>query len=411
MIALQIKVIAKMKTILLVWNYNRPDWIQPFISLKDNFRFVFLSKFYKEEEIATAKALNIPIIYWTDFGSAGAILDKVKPDVILFMSVINFTDIILNYTAQKRKIRTVILQHGLFFDQKTYKENVRSLRERNALVKGRVFVRKRLMQWKIRYIISAVFQGFGFYSTIRLLQYLYDKSRTTDIEALERNRFIEREPNFLLVFTLHNAAVYHERDGLPYNKMKAIGNPFIDAHFQEHTNRKLPFENFILLIDTILYLENSPKKGFGFSKSDAVDVYIKILQYAKVRGKHLVIKLHPFAYNQRPILDDPSVTYIKGEFEATELIKKADSIISFPSTLILPALYYKPVLILNFMKNDFIELLKETKIARVVELNDFSPDIEDPFHNNFVQQWVEEKFLLKADGRSVERLKESLQAI
>src|SRR5687768_8598575 len=90
--------------ILLVWNYERIDCIQPFLDLEDQFHFFFLNKFKEEDDQFAGNAKNIKRIYWTDYSGPGAILDEVKPQAIIFMSLIHFTDIILNSIAKKRKI-------------------------------------------------------------------------------------------------------------------------------------------------------------------------------------------------------------------------------------------------------------------------------------------------------------------
>ncbi len=392
------------KRILLVWNYDRKDWIEPFLNLRDQFHFVFLSKYYEDKDKSASNTLEIEMVYWTDFSSPGEVLKRTQPDAIVFMSISNLPDIILNRVAQKKGISTIILQHGLFYSQETYKERAKLLAKTTGKLLPGTHSPK---SWQVKYFLSGLMQGVSIVDGIRLCRYLFQKRKLTDVIALEKNKFAARMPSKFVVYTKKNGIVYLQRDGATESDMIVIGNPTLDRYFQPGTLTNLPFNNYYLLIDSPLYVEKSASSGFGFSKQRATDIYQGLAGYARARGKKLVIKLHPFSYNEDELLLDPDVIYTRDENDPKDLIACAEAVISFPSTLAIPAIYFKPVILLKFAENSFLDFVSQAGLP-VVSVKEISAESPDPVWIESARKFVLEECLYRADGKSLHRLKDAL---
>lgn len=393
--------------ILLVWNYERIDWIQPFLDLEDQFQFFFLSKFRKKDDQVLTDTKGIQRIYWTDFSSPGALLEKIKPQSIIFMSLIHFTEIVLNCVAKKKNIRTAFFQHGLVFSQDSYRSRIAGLKRQGNSNNG--ISTPIPKKWRIRYLFGAIIQGLGIKGTYSIMRYLLQKQKYTDVIAMEKNQLTERIPDWFIVYTKKNAQVFKERDGAKNEQMIEIGNPSLDFYFKYSVSKELPFGEYFLLIDTPLYVERSRSSGFGFTKEMATDLYRRILGYAKARQKKLVIKLHPFSFNETPLLMDADVFYVKDEYNSRDLMFQANAILSFPSTLAIPAIYFKPTLLLKFNANSFLDFINSKKLLPVVEIEDLSDQSPEPVWNEKARQFVIEECLYKPDGKALLRLKTTFE--
>lgn len=391
--------------ILLVWNYERRDWIQPFLDLSDQFHFIFLSKYSEKDDRFIANTKGIERIYWTSYSSPASIINTVLPEAIAFMSLNNFPDIILNRVAQKKGIPTAILQHGLYFSQGTYKEKIKQTANVGKVAddaSSRVSKR-----WMMQYFLSGICQGMETRQGVSLIKYLFKKTRSSDIETLDKNRFLARMPDKLIVYTKANARVFEERDGLHQSIMIEIGNPALDKYFDQSplVNLDLPFGSYILLIDTPLFIKKGVPRGFGFSLAEAKGFYERILSYARSRQMNLVIKLHPYSYSEDSLLVGKDIFYVKDEYDHKSLIYQANAILSFPSTLAIPAIYFKPVLLLKFGENDFLEIINKNGLLPVVNISELKDSSPDPVWNQEARELLISMCLYKTDGQSLQRLK------
>ena len=112
------KLVKEKKHFLVIWPTIRRDWVSTFYKLEDQFRFTFIpSTFPQEPNFADCFECR----YWSEFSSVQQLLDEVKPDGVIFMSIESGLSMATNYLAQKRGIRTIILQHGIFTNYKDYR--------------------------------------------------------------------------------------------------------------------------------------------------------------------------------------------------------------------------------------------------------------------------------------------------
>ncbi|HKO79457.1 MAG TPA: hypothetical protein VJU78_03640, partial [Chitinophagaceae bacterium] len=144
---------------------------------------------------------------------------------------------------------------------------------------------------------------------------------------------------------------------------------------------------------------------FNYSKEHAETVYRNILGYARSRRKMLVIKLHPFSYFEDEILKEDDVVYVKDEYDHKDLILGADAVLSFPSTLTIPAIYYKPVLLLKFANNDLLELINSNGLLPVIDIFELKHNSPDPVWREEIRDLLIKICLYKTDGQSLQRLK------
>ena len=109
---------ARRLRILLCWGYHRSGWVAPFEQLNGEFDFHYL--FHLSEEEEECSHTNQPRHYWNDFRAAQDILDEIKPDRLVFMSLSGLRPIALNMAARRKGIPTFVVQHGYFRSLENY---------------------------------------------------------------------------------------------------------------------------------------------------------------------------------------------------------------------------------------------------------------------------------------------------
>ena len=99
--------------------------------------------------------------------------------------------------------------------------------------------------------------------------------------------------------------------------------------------------------------------GYGLTIDEVLEYHSNLAKFAESKGLRLVVKLHPYQFPIQEFVSTDSITYVR-EGDVVMLLKQASLIYGFSSTLMLPAIYAKPVGIFTFLQHsDFIEGLSK----------------------------------------------------
>ena len=392
------------KKILLVWNYKRADWISPFVNLSDKFEFVFLSQKRADHDDVS---IDIERIYWYDFPNCNALLKQVRPDKIVFMSLVHGLDIVLNITAKSKNIPTYHLQHGLTLDSDSY-DKYRSYWQTKSDYKKKVITTNRVKKLgnslkELSYYINLALR-FPILA-LKLLYYFFLKLRHGEIVALSKFSFAGMHPDKAISYTKQNAEILKSREKFPEEIFTYIGNPTLDDFFKsfEVSEQEKPF---LLVLETALVRNDDQKGDEGISTDQIISFYKDINDYALRNDLKLKIKRHPYSWSQPYLYSHQNIQFID-EGDLVELIRESNMIIGFRSTAMIPAIYHKNCVLITIYENNFDQYLKEKGLAQVINFSDFAADSIDFSILNRSKDKMDEfvnKYIYQPDGRSTERL-------
>ncbi len=101
--------------ILLVGDYNRSDFLYIAKHFHKEIKFYFIEHLNKNELLNKECFEYGEVLFWKDFAGAYELLDKIKPDKILFYFIESYNHVALNVAAKMKRISTYHLEHGLRF--------------------------------------------------------------------------------------------------------------------------------------------------------------------------------------------------------------------------------------------------------------------------------------------------------
>lgn len=389
--------------ILLCWGYNRSGWIYVFEKLKQDFEFVYI--YYRSIDEEKNPVTDARKIYWDDYTSGKDIIKKIKPVSIVFMAITSGYAIGLNSAAKSMEIPTIILQHGLFRTYQEYrileqmdKANPRKTSITTANKPGSGFTRT--FKFLLRSLpLSSIF------SLPRLLLYFYIQRKKGVYYATAKVFLKYRLADRYICYSPRNAEIHKYLDHISDDDIVYIGVPELDPFFDNAalTPEKKPGK-YHLLIDQP-FAENQ-YFNLPINTDQMNEVYEKLASWCESNDSKLLIKLHPESYKSTWLLKRPSITYVR-DANVVELIKNATGIFGTTSTLMLPAIYLKPVFLLLIHDSSFQQSVLDLGLAKGSDFFHFSVRdiefIEDKNEEKLTQ--FEQDFLFKADGKSAERLK------
>lgn len=354
-----------MKPIVLFnFGYHRRSWIEPIEALEEKIEIVYL--FFIDKSLDKNSFTKKKVIYWNQFKSADDLLNYVKPEKIVLMSLFSGLEILLNYCAKKRNIRTFILQHGMYSNYKDYRSREESRIDRipgveNSLVSFRTidFFRNSL---NYRDVISFIL--FPFYYFLLKRKGFWVASKLVKFDA--------RKPDFYICYTAQNAKIHLELDNPKKSQLFYIGIPDLEKYFKHKHLHNSNVQPYYLLIDQP-FAENQ----FGevlFSINDIKNHYEKLLNYARSNEAVLKIKLHPENYNASWIPDLQGLEFIRDYSNLPELIASAKGCFGYFSTLMLPAIFLNDCVLFKVSENEFQKDVSSLGLATLLEFKSYSVD-------------------------------------
>ncbi|GEM_PF-3364322 len=390
---------------LCAFGYHRQNWIAPLIALEEDVQLVFVFHIYKADE--QIEGLNAKIVYWSDFSSAQDLLDQIKPQKVIFMSIDSPLTIALNSVARKMQIRTVFLQHGLMHSLKMYDE----VQRRGTPLQVKTQEPSKNALARRNFILKFFLSSLRFYN-LKLLIYQFRLSllERKHSKAIAKSKVYSDLvlADKYIVYTRENAKVLSERDKVSDEKLIPVGIPEFDIFFETQSDTETYIEPYMLLIDyPMAEVKEYNNTGAGYTKKEVNNMYLALSDYAKAKGCSLKIKLHPYSYESEFMVQDKNITYLR-HADTKDLILKSKLIFGAVSSLMLPALVFKAVVLIEVFENsDFALRLQELGMCdsfTVKEIINGALISAKPKMNSRNKDLFVNEYLYKTDGQSMKRV-------
>lgn len=383
--------------VLFNFGYHRKGWIAPIERLRDVLDITYI--FFLDPALETARHTTEKVVFWNDFTSAQQLLDKLKPDKIVFMSIDSGLNIVLNHVARKRGVRTYILQHGLLSNYADY-------RSRDRKSKG---MRVPSERPQTSFSTGAFFKSSLSLADLAALWLFplhnYLRKKESQRFADRWVRFNARMPDFYICYTEQNSLIHRQTDAPLPSKFRYIGIPELDEFFV--ARRSSPHHRYFLLIDQP-FADNRYGEHIC-SREQMIAHYETLNNYCVANGARLVVKLHPESYHSDWLPDHENITWLRDTAELPDLVLNAEGCFGYFSTLLLPAIVFNRCVLFRVSENEMQRDAHRFGLAALIDFFNYHPDdfrwdrLSKEGLNEFVQ-----KYLLFADGKSVDRLRDIL---
>lgn len=380
----------KKPTILLIWWYERKDFMEVLKKLKDDYNVILLYYFSKShEKLDQFPDYGLESVYWNDFTSAQHLIQTVKPHTIIFMGLSSLLPMTLNIVAKSRNIPTILLEHGLRDFQNSIRRDLAGTRSKEQKGEEHHKIYSQNKKRNLQFLINSI-RPNNFLSVLKLGKFLFLKRSLPEFLALSKVKFKSRRPTFYFVPSTYYIEQYKFLDGAVPTEFKFIGNLFLDDVIKSINIKEKKNLNYFLLIDQPL---NKPME-------ESKKLFLSNLNEFALNNKcKLLIKLHPRSYNAPPLIEHENIEYLKHVDDIARLMVESTKCYGFFSTLILPIIGNKEVAILSF--EDFAYINRWSEL-RMIE----NQSIENPvftlgelnYKENFETFWNE--FIYTKAGES-----------
>jgi hypothetical protein len=247
---------------------------------------------------------------------------------------------------------------------------------------------------------------------VRTLRFMMDARRTTARDAMRRHVFTDRLPDHYVALSPESAQVHLQLDGVPPDRVACIGLPEYDEIFRS-VPAAVPCDGPVLLLDSP-NAENrwnatttTIQKKIAFLQ--ALDVVVASM------GRQLRVKLHPETYRAEWLPDLVNGAYLR-DANLVEEFTRAAICVGFDSTLMVPAVWLRPTVLVRLRPSRIIDVAAATRSACVVDsIEDIDGEVLDSARVRFAQtnherQAFVRRLAYRPDGRANERLREVLTA-
>lgn len=387
--------------VLLNWDTTRKDLWEPFLEMKDDIDFVVIWA-----DIEKNPCHPFPQISFSDYTSPYKLIDDVRPDRILFFNINSFTHIGLNLAAKNRGIPTFTMHHAIFHSDLIERNREKQKEGVESKAEGGINTNT------VKFYLSAL-RPKNILQLPKYLWFMWLRRNRERLIALEQCVFDGRLPRYYINLSPHNAILSIRVDRITrMDNFKFIGHPFFDSILQD-LNRCADTtqgnsDRYFLLIDfpndenILIFRRMGAERKRKF--------YQNLSALAKQNGCRLKIKLHPRGYNSPLNYEDENVDLIR-EADMAALIHGAEKVLSFFSTLIVPAIYHKGNCYIIYTGDDrkfqdeLVELGVATKLdAYNFSQSDFDKELPADKQSEHFKVFIE-RYLYYTDGKAGQRLK------
>lgn len=393
-----------MKKILAIWPTHREDWILPFKALSNQFEFIFLSGISPDPEKENFVQDFAQTIHWSDYSSAQELLAQIQPDKLVFMSVESGLNIALNVNAKKQNIPTYILQHGIYTNYKDYRNREKiwqkkELAAQNNLAKSSSGFSS--FQW-----INNSLNGNQKLLLFPISLFIKASQKVGPYWAANHLSFEAKKPNQYICFSPFNGTIHKEVDKIGEERIQYIGSPELTQYLKKEND--LIEEDFYLHIDQA-FAENS----FGeetVSKENMIEFYLKLNEFCLQQNAKLYIKLHPESFNSKWLPQDDNIVYLRKVENLNRYVQSAKGCFGFYSTMVIPAVYWKPTILFNIFYSGLQEALQDVEQVKILPFYQFSVDDLNFNKGKLEQEKLISRFFYSKEAISLELLAEILNA-
>lgn len=384
----------KKKTLLLCWLEleGRPEYLSPFKELESEFEIVQLC--YRTRDERTVNESPFKMIYWFDYGSAKALFNTIKPDVVLGNTE-SLLLIALIQVCKKNKVPFFGLQHG--FTTVNYLDI--TLPRKRALEANTGFIKKYLK------IFSFYFSAFNPLQVSKFFQatkFFYDFFKKNTEQALNDNLYQWLAPDFYICFSEFSAVFYKKIYNMEDRQFLYTGVICFDDLFNAAKNPIEQKEKYYLLIDTNFEAYKKP-----ISRETINRCYFELLKFCQAQGAVLKIKLHPWSYKYTDLPEVNGIEFVRqaDPNKLNDLILNAEGCFGFYSTLSFAVVALKKMIQISY-DNVHITDLVDKGITPVVDFFTFkAEDLQFNSSNDAINKEIP-NLLFKTDGMAVQRLKQ-----
>lgn len=371
------------KHFLVIWPTIRKDWVSTFYRLEDRFQFTFIPSTFPQEP-NFADRFNCR--YWSEFSSVQELLDQIQPDGVIFMSIESGLSIATNYLAQKRGIKTIILQHGIFTNYRDYR-----VREKLWMKESRAKEARsdhQLKGFSTLSFLKASLKGLERIYLLSIALYTKFQQKYGPYWAAKHLPLKIKRADLYLCYSPFNATIHKETDRIDDNRIKYIGSPELMHYLEAQTD--LINEDFYLHVDQAL-AENS----FGeetVSKEKIIEFYSRLSEYCLTQDSKLYIKLHPESYNSDWLPRNENIVYLRHVDNFNRVVQSSKGCFGFYSTMIIPAVYWKPTILFRIQYSALQEEIEKIGAAQVLNFWDFNSS-DFKFHESNLKDQIKEQFI------------------
>lgn len=392
--------------ILLVWQYYRLDFIEVFKQISEEFDFFFLAEI--SPILSTAFVDDFAkVIYWQDFENADEIINRIRPNKIIFMGTEGLLSMSLNHTALKNSINTYYLQHGIYDKTTFYVDG-----QKSKIIKNKSNHNFRTYLFQLFFFFKTI--GINKKAVVYIIREIKSKLKGNQYEFLLNNPISYRTTDYYIAYTLENIKQILDRDKADISKVIPIGNLNLDSFFCEMENEN-EYDSTLLFIDTPLvevYKPNGVVEKTTMSADEANHIYGKLNSYAKSLNLKLKIKLHPFSYNSDFYVQDKNISYLRN-CDINNEIAKANIVAGFYSSLMLPIIVSKKFTLLNQgRKFSLLCDLEDTMRVKFLDVHDNFEKLTFYDINDYpkAKKMMIDNYIYAVDGRATDRLINILKA-
>lgn len=393
-----------MKRILAIWPTHREDWILPFKALSNQFEFIFLSGISHDTEKENFVQDFAQTIHWSDYNSAQDLLAQIKPDKLVFMSVDNGLNIALNVNAIQQNLPTYILQHGIYTNYKDYRTREKIWQKKELAAQSNQAKSNSgfsSFQW-----INNSLNGIQKLLLFPISLFIKASQKVGPSWAAKHLSFEAKKPNQYICFSPFNATIHKEVDKIGEERIQYIGSPELTQYLKKEND--LIEEDFYLHIDQA-FAENS----FGeetVSKDNMIQFYLKLNEFCLQQNAKLYIKLHPESFNSDWLPQDDNIVYLRKVENFNRYVQSAKGCFGFYSTMVIPAVYWKPTILFNIFYSGLQAALQDIEQVKILPFYQFSVDDLSFNKGELEQDKLIKRFFYSKEAISLELLAEILNA-
>ena len=328
----------------------------PFEQLNREFEFHYL--FYRSQDEEEGSHTSQPRHYWNDFAGADEILDAIRPDRVVYMSLLGLRPIALNMAARRRGVRTFIFQHGYFHSLEDYLSLPTAHSTQTDSRESRVASAWRAVRFMLRGNLAK--QPVDSLLAIAMLL----TSRGTDqYRSQLRFRFRGRIPDRYITYTEATSEFHVQLDGASLASITPIGIPEYDPIFQLLTRSERQGRKGVLLIDS-----PNAENRYGVTTT-TIEIKARFLESLsrrlQQRGHLLTVKLHPETYQATWLPSHPNTKYVRDQ-DVGELIDETLVCLGFDSTMMIPAIIQRPTMLFELRASKLFVAARELGVATVI---------------------------------------------
>ena len=401
-------------TFIIIVDYSRKDILAFFdkVSKEHQIYFLYYNSENNEQIKYHSKFGNS--IFWNNFKDSYSLIEKIRPNKVLFFSLETFNQIALNIACKSKGIKTTHIDHGVLYPSleklilhERYQQNksLKNILRKNIIVTYFSLLKNSFYLWTLlKSNKKDIKLLFKFYK-VRSNNNLYDT-----FEKIKDKRLV---PSNYIFFNEINHSFYEQIHHyiIPILNYEIIGFPCFD---------KLKF-SYPAPLDSklILYIDQpfAEYNHFGWTTEYLFKIMDQInTKILEPQKKKLLVKCHPISNisNWNKIHKKYKNIELINDQEMISYLPSISSVIGYASSLLLPFTAQKNIVCfcmeihpkINF--NYAHDFLVDKIVEKVINIDELALKMQNHTHYLEIQLKHKtsfcKKWLYQLDGKSQQRL-------